>query len=253
MGRTLGVLLEDGLSVRGRVGRRGWWKNEPPGNRSGWRGTAPRFQAVVEPERRSSFLRDRLPRRVAASQVASCEEFYSAIETQSGVPLVAAIRRADPYCIDELQWLGDRPGLQAATSSERHVTDVANAIPKIMGSYGSDRVKDEISNLFLYLEMAGDIHHWCRTEKQCDGAVWETALPYPIDAGSVAGGALRSAFDSFVGHADFLSNEDEHGEVRVHCGQNDRHVPDGGVVPPCADGVAQGLGRPRLRAVPRSP
>ena len=174
---------------------------------------APQFPAIVEPERRSSFVRDRLPRRVAASQVASCEEFYSAIETQSSGALVAAIRRADPYCINELQWLGDRPELQAATSSERIVTDVANAIPKVMGSYGSDRVKDEISNLFLYLEVAGDIHHSCRTEKQCDGAVWKTALPYPIDAGSVAGGAVRSAFDSFVRHTDFLSNEDEHGEV----------------------------------------
>lgn len=174
---------------------------------------APRFPAIVEPERRSSFVRDRLPRRVAASQVASCEEFYSAIETQSSGALVAAIRRADPYCIDELRWLEDRPELQAATSSERHVTDVANAIPNVMESYGSDRVKDEISNLFLYLEVAGDIHHWCRTEKQCDGAVWETAFPYRIDAGSVAGGAVRSAFDSFVRHTDFLSNEDEHGEV----------------------------------------
>jgi hypothetical protein len=174
---------------------------------------APRSPAIVEPERRFSFLRDRLEFRTATSQMASCEEFYAAIETQSDVDLVAAIRRADPYCIDELQWLGERPELQAATSSESHVTDVANAIPDLMGSYGSDRATDEISNLFLYLEMAGDIHHWCRTEKTCEGAVWETALPYPIDAGSVAGGAVRSAFDSFVGHADFLSNEDEHGEV----------------------------------------
>lgn len=214
MGRTLGVLLGVallfGVASAGADGEErsaaGLKRKESP---------ASRLPAIVEPERRSSFLRDRLPRRVAASQVASCAEFYSAIQTQSGAALVAAIRRADPYCIDELRWLGDRPELQAATSSERHATDVANAIPKVMGSYGSDRVKDEISNLFLYLEMAGDIYNWCRTEKQCDGAVWETALPYPIDAGSVAGGAVRSAFDSFVRHADFLSNEDEHGEVLI--------------------------------------
>ena len=170
-------------------------------------------RAIVEPDRLSPLLRTGKPERATgAAHTDACDDLYLLIATESGDALVSALRNADPFCIAELEWVGDLPEVQFAVSSQGHVVDVAGAIPGLMSSYADgDRPKQEIHALFLYLRMARDIHFWCRERRTCDGAVWETAEAYPLEAGSTAGEAMRGAFDAFVAHPLFVSRGEEHG------------------------------------------
>ena len=172
-------------------------------------------RAIVEPDRRSPLLRTGKPERVtAAAHTGACDAFYRLVERSSGDALVSALRSADLHCIDDLEWIGDRPEVQFAASSQDRVVSVARAIPGLMPSYANgNRPKQEVYALFLYLRKVRDIHHWCRERKTCGGAVWENAEAYPLEAGSLAGEAVRGAFDAFVAHPLFMSRGQQHGIV----------------------------------------
>ena len=172
-------------------------------------------RAIVEPDRLSPLLRS--PPRAgvgSAAHTAACDPLYRQIRSGAGAALVEALRRADEHCIDDLEWIGDQPEVQFAASSERHLIDVANAIPGLMASYGNGSERQrEIYRLFLYLRKVRDIHYWCREWKTCDGAVWEDAEAYPLEGSSPAGAALRGAFDAFVAHPLFLDRSRQHAIV----------------------------------------
>lgn len=172
-------------------------------------------RAIVEPDRLSPLLRS--PPRAgvgSAAHTAACDPLYRQIRSGAGAALVEALRRADEHCIDDLEWIGDQPEVQFAASSERHLIDVANAIPGLMAGYGNGSERQrEIYRLFLYLRKVRDIHYWCREWKTCDGAVWEDAEAYPLEGSSPAGAALRGAFDAFVAHPLFLDRSRQHAIV----------------------------------------
>ena len=173
-----------------------------------------RVPANAEPDRFRPLWRDSPAGVTVASDQSTCQDLYAAIRTVTGAALVTTLRQATEYCISRLEWIGAQPEVQIAASAERNVIDVANAIPDLMGRYGgSDQAKREISNLFLYLRMAKDIHYWCRTWATCTGAEWEGVEAYPLDSASTAGQAVKRAFDSFVGHPLFVSGESEHGKA----------------------------------------
>ena len=83
-----------------------------------------------------------------------------------------------------------------------------------MSSYGNAaRPKENVHRLFLYLDMARDIHHWCREQQTCDGGVWPSAEVYSLEAGSRAGDAVKGAFDAYTGHSAFMSRDDFHVDI----------------------------------------
>ncbi|MCY3933371.1 MAG: collagenase [Acidobacteria bacterium] len=170
--------------------------------------------AIVEPDRSDPRVAPWPPERVV-SESSDCSSFYRQIRTTSGNALVEAVLAAEFHCIDDLEWIGDQPEVQHAASSERHVVDVARAVPVTMSRYAAEaRAKDDVFRLFLYLDKARDIRLWCRERRRCEGQVWHSAETYSLDAGSPAGDALRGAFDAYVEHPTFMSrNDDHHAEI----------------------------------------
>lgn len=166
--------------------------------------------AIVEPDR-SDQRTAPWPRERVVSSSSDCSSFYRRIRTTSGDALVEAVLAAELHCIDDLEWIGDQPEVQYAASSERHVVDVARAVPESMSRYGAEaRAKDDVYRLFLYLDKARDIRLWCRERRRCEGEVWESAETYSLNAGSPAGDAVRGAFDAYVEHPAFMSRNDDH-------------------------------------------
>ncbi len=169
--------------------------------------------AIREPDRRDRRPGSESPARVAEAD-AACSPFYQQIRTRSGDALVEAILNAPISCIADLEWIGDQPQVQYAASGEDHVVDVARAIPGLMSSYGAEAGDMEnVDRLFLYLDMARDIHGWCREQKACKGDIWRTAEAYSLDVGSRAGNAVRDAFEAYTTHSAFMSQDEYHADI----------------------------------------
>ena len=123
---------------------------------------------------------------------------------------MALVRGGDLSCISDLQWTNNT-SVQIAVSREENAITVAEAVPLVMQIYtgtGAGRIKQ----MFLFLRMVKDIHYWCRTQRQCKGEEWQNAGPWPVDPGSPAYEAVKSALDSFVEHPQFFGYEAAHGD-----------------------------------------
>ncbi|MDE2757835.1 MAG: GEVED domain-containing protein [Acidobacteriota bacterium] len=137
-----------------------------------------------------------------------CSDLFARLRGATGDSLVEAVRGGSLACLNNLQWVSDRP-LQIAVSRQSNVLTVANSIPEAMADYdGSGHAG--VRQLFLYLRMVQDIHYWCLTRRSCDGYQWNNARTYSMDAGSLVHSAVKAAIDSFVLHPLFRHDGREH-------------------------------------------
>ncbi len=139
-----------------------------------------------------------------------CSDFYATLRSATGDGLVESVRRGDLGCLNQLRHVSDPP-LQIAVSRESNLITVANSIPDAMADYtGSEN--DGVQQLLIYLQAAEWIHFYC-LDRSCDGAEWNSAETYSMEAGSPVHRAVKAAIDSIVEHPLFRHASSQHADT----------------------------------------
>lgn len=114
---------------------------------------AAQHSPIVETDSLHPYIESRsAPARSTQSGV-PCASFFAALPNTTGDNLVDLVRRADSYCVWELEWTSDR-ATQIATARQGHVVAVGNGAARVMRNYDG-RGRQGIKNLFNFLRWPG--------------------------------------------------------------------------------------------------
>lgn len=147
----------------------------------------------------------------SATTQSACDEYYASLLRSSGSALVERIRFGDQPCIDDLEWQGSNAPLQIHVSREDNVIAVATAVADLVDTYDGSK-RQGLKQLFSYLNVAKDIHDWCRTRRRCRGDEWQSVPRYPVEPGSAAFIATTDAFAAFIDHPLFMADDETHAD-----------------------------------------